>query len=365
MRLRLIAPVLTIATLVAACSSESSAPAPLAGSTTCTASQLEMRLIFIGYATGNVEGIIDVRNQSGRDCNLSGYPAIRLLDAAGNPLPTKTSNTTTSFFRPSPAIFVGVTLSAGSGPITVGQAVAGHAYIEMTWGDGTPPCERPSYFAITAPGTAGSIVISAASPDRGIPLPYICDGGAVSILPVQQPKGEWVGPPPATPMPSPLVIPSPVSPFLRCLATDLSMKFFVLGAAAGSVRGMIEVRNDSSYECDLYGYADLQFLDANRHPLPTEVTWTATNFWSSSPAAENVVGLTAGTPGITGSQVAGHAYFPLWWSDVQPPCITPAIIEVTPPDSDRSVFIPTSGLPPGFCGNGNVWINATQPASTD
>jgi len=363
MRHGLIAPVLTTALLAAACTSTSQASAPLTGPTTCTASQLEMRLIFIGYATGNVEGIVDVRNKSSRDCDLSGYPALQLLDAAGNPLPTRTSNTTTSFFRAGPAPFVGVTLSAGSDPITVGRAIAGHAYIEMTWGDGTPPCEQPSSFAITPPGATGRVVISATPPTAGAPMPDICSGGAVSMLPIQQPKGEWVGPPPATPAPSPLAIPSPVVPFVRCLATDLSMGYFVLGAAAGSVRGMIEVRNDSSRECDLYGYAGLQFLDANRHPLPTHVTWTATNFWSDGPAAENVVGLTAGTPAIAGTQVAGHAYFPMWWSDVQPPCTSPAIIQVTPPDSDRSVFIASSGLPPDFCGNGSVWINPTQPAS--
>ena len=197
----LIAPSLTIAILAAACTTTTHPAVPLIASTRCDASQLEMRLIFVGFATGNVEGIVDVRNKSSHDCDLYGYPALQLIDATGGQLPTKAYDTTTSFFHSGPVSEVAVILSAGSDPINPNGPTAGHAYIDMSWSDGSPPCERPSFFAITPPGAAGSIVVSANSPIPGTPMPYICGGGVVGVLPIQSPKGISIGPVAVSPTP--------------------------------------------------------------------------------------------------------------------------------------------------------------------
>src|SRR5436305_11103614 len=116
MRRCLIAIALATAVLAAACSSSTQASTPTPGSIWCKASQLEMRLVFLGFATGNVEGIVDVRNKGSNDCDLSAYPAIELVGAGGQPLPTHAYDTRTSFFRTSPAVEVEVTLAAGSEP---------------------------------------------------------------------------------------------------------------------------------------------------------------------------------------------------------------------------------------------------------
>jgi len=189
MRHGLISSAVTLAVLAAACTTTTQPGAPLAAGLTCEASQLEMRLIFVGFATGNVEGIVDIRNKSTHDCVLSGYPGLQLLDAARRPLPTLASDTTTSFFQSSPVSAVVVTLSAGTGPINPNGPTAGHAYIDMSWSDGSPPCEQPSSFAITPPAASRSIEVSAIPPIPGTPAPYICGGGAVAVLPIQRPKG--------------------------------------------------------------------------------------------------------------------------------------------------------------------------------
>lgn len=364
MRQGLIAPVLAIALLSAACSTSTQTGALLTGPIWCKASQLEARLVFMGFATGNVEAIIDVRNNGDRDCDLSGYPGLQLLDGSGGPLPTDARDTTTTFFQTTPAVEVVVTLAAGSDPITTEGVTPGHAYIVLSWSDGSPPCEQPASFAITPWDSGGSIVVNATPPVPETPMPYICDGGAVAVLPLQPDKlisfHQATHP---SPTPSPLVIPSPNEPFVFCLASDLSMSFFVLGAAGGSVRAMIEVRNTSSRECDLDGYAGLQFLDSKRRPLPTHVVWTPTNFWSSGPEPENVVALPAGTPRITGDEVAGHAYIPLWWSDVMPPYTNPSVIGVTPPGSYQMVDTQEMNGISDIGGNGTVYVNPIQPAS--
>src|SRR4051794_3627774 len=110
MRPCLTAFVLAAALLAAACSSSSQASKPTPVSISCKASQLEMRLVFVGFATGNVEGIVDVRNRGSNDCDLSAYPRVELLGAGGQPLQTNAYDTTTSFFRTSPAVEVEVTL---------------------------------------------------------------------------------------------------------------------------------------------------------------------------------------------------------------------------------------------------------------
>jgi hypothetical protein len=163
-------------------------------------------------------------------------------------------------------------------------------------------------------------------------------------------------------------------PFLRCDTTDLEMRLVTLGAAAGNISGTIEVRNKSQHDCDLYGYAGLQLLDAHGRPLPTHVIWSTTSFFLQSPAVRAVVGLPAGTAPISRKafdpmhpvpEVPGHAYIPLSFNDVVDPCSIAAQLRVTPPDAYVPVVI-SAALPDGFamdvCSGGTVYVNPTRVA---
>ena len=168
---------------------------------------------------------------------------------------------------------------------------------------------------------------------------------------------------------SPLSIPSPTLPFVRCDTSVLEMAVIEEGAAAGNVSATIEVRNKSNRDCDLYGYAGLQLLDAAGHALPTHVVWTTNSFFLNTPATESMVGLPAGTPPITPDHpIAGHAYIPLSWDDVQMPCSEVAQLQVTPPDASTSLVIvaaPPTGQPAAMdvCSGGTIDVNPTRAAS--
>ena len=157
-------------------------------------------------------------------------------------------------------------------------------------------------------------------------------------------------------------------PFLRCDTGDLQMQLINVGVAAGNVGGFIEVRNKSSHDCDLYGYAGIQLLDAHGRALPTTAIWS-TSSYIHGVVQEAVVGLPARTVGITPDrQVPGHAYVPISWSDVQLPCSVAAQLRVTPPDAFKSLVISVTpaGSSPGtfdFCSGGTVIVNPTSVAA--
>jgi len=147
------------------------------------------------------------------------------------------------------------------------------------------------------------------------------------------------------------------------------MQLIKTGAATGNVSGLIEVRNKSDRDCDLYGYAGVEFLDARGRPLPTHVTWSRSSFFTNGDAPLDVVGLPAGTPPINRDHpVPGHAYIPLAWNDVMEPCVTPIQLRITPPDATDSLVISASppGIAPGqleICSDGAVTVNPTRAAS--
>jgi hypothetical protein len=165
-----------------------------------------------------------------------------------------------------------------------------------------------------------------------------------------------------------LVIPSPTMPFVRCDTADLEMQLIKEGAAAGNIGGLIEVRNKSSRDCDLYGFAGLELLDSQGNPLPTKVVWSTTSFFLAAPAVEEVVGLPAATVPITADRpVPGHAYIPVSWDDVLEPCSDAARLKVTPPDSTTSLVItamPPAGTPSLMlvCSGGTLVVNPTRAA---
>lgn len=167
--------------------------------------------------------------------------------------------------------------------------------------------------------------------------------------------------------PSPLAIPSPTMPFVRCDTGDLEMQLIGEGAAAGSVKASIEVRNKSNRDCDLYGYSGIQLLNAFRQPLPTNVIWSKEAFFLTTPAVAEVVGLPSGTPPMTPNRpIPGHAYIPISFNDVLEPCSEASLLKVTPPDASTSLVIST-GPPsmPGYmtvCSGGALVVNPIRAA---
>src|SRR5882762_6215688 len=94
---------------------------------------------------------------------------------------------------------------------------------------------------------------------------------------------------------SPLAIPSPTVPFVRCDTTNLEMQLIFVGAGLGNVGALIEVRNKSTRDCDLRGYAGLQLLDAVGRPVQQSVVWSDTSYIFGANQVEDVIGLPAGT----------------------------------------------------------------------
>jgi hypothetical protein len=54
----------------------------------CTSSQLQIAFLGVSGAAGNVTLEFEVRNAGSAACELSGWPRVQLLNAAGDPLPT-------------------------------------------------------------------------------------------------------------------------------------------------------------------------------------------------------------------------------------------------------------------------------------
>jgi len=138
-----------------------------------------------------------------------------------------------------------------------------------------------------------------------------------------------------------------------------------VGVGLGNVGGVIEVRNRSSHDCDLYGYAAIQLLDARQHPVATKLVQGTSSYVFGVDLVEEVVGLPAGTVAINPDRpIPGHAYIPVSWNEVQEPCIGAALFNVTPPSARDSLVIPT-GSGDGvmtFCSGGQVIVNPTRAA---
>jgi len=146
--------------------------------------QLEAQLIRVGAAAGNLEGIVELRNRSGAECDLIGYAGIQLLDTEGRPLPTKVRWATSSFFPPDTPVSA-VALPSDTGPITASQPVPGHAYIAISWDDVQPPCEMAGQLKLTPPDSNESLTIGVTWPGVSPGQLTVCSGGNVVVKPVR------------------------------------------------------------------------------------------------------------------------------------------------------------------------------------
>ena len=160
-------------------------PAPTLPFVRCDTADVEMLVITEAAAAGNVGATIEVRNKSKRACDLYGYAGMKLLDAAGRPLPTKVIWSTSSFFLASPASEQVVGLPAGTPPITPDRPVPGHAYIPISWDDVLEPCSQATLFRVTPPDAYTSLVIGAAPPGRTTGTLEVCSGGTLYVNPTR------------------------------------------------------------------------------------------------------------------------------------------------------------------------------------
>ena len=159
-------------------------PTPQGTFNRCEVAQLEAQLIRVGAAAGNIEGIVEIRNHSGAECDLYGYAGIQLLDSDGRPLPTKVRWTTRSFFPPDTPVSA-VALPSDTDPITPSRPVPGHAYIAISWNDVQPPCEMAGQLKVTPPDSYESITIAVTLPGAGPRQLTVCSGGSLVVKPVQ------------------------------------------------------------------------------------------------------------------------------------------------------------------------------------
>jgi len=210
------------------------------------------------------------------------------------------------------------------------------------------------------------------------PRPVVLLGCVVAIAtscsqsaaprPTQQPAVAVTRPPASNAVPAPPVISTPQGTFNQCEVDQLEAQVIRVGAAAGHIEGIVELRNRSGAECDLIGYAGIQLLDAEGRPLPTKVQWTTRSFFPPDTPV-SAVALPSGTGPITpGQPVPGHAHIAISWDDVQPPCEMAAQLKLTPPDSHQSITIPVT--PPGLssghltvCSGGSLLVKPVRPAA--
>lgn len=198
-----------------------------------------------------------------------------------------------------------------------------------------------------------------------------CSQSATPQAAVGQQAPTAVMPPPAsTPAaatPAPLVIPTLQGAFRRCEVAQLEGQLIRIGAAAGNIEGIVELRNSSGTDCGLYGYAGIQLLDSEGGPLPTTVRWMTRSFFPPDTPL-SAVALPPDTGPITASHpVPGHAYIAISWNDVQPPCEMASQLKLTPPDSYESITIAVTmpGVSPGqltVCSGGSLVVKPVRPA---
>ena len=163
--------VLLLASLfMLACASDvSSGPTT---SSRCDTPSLEMALAGGGVAAGSVRSEIVLKNISSRDCELTGYLGLELLNVAGGRLKSRIEQSSTDLFLNTPAPFATVTLPAN-----------GHAYAPMRWNDIAEPCVDVYQLRITPPGARDAAVIRVGA-DAFAHI-AICSGGQVTMNPIR------------------------------------------------------------------------------------------------------------------------------------------------------------------------------------
>jgi hypothetical protein len=158
-------------------------PPPTVPFVRCDAAVLEMQLVRVGVALGNVGGLIELRNASSHGCDLYGYAAVQLLNSHGHALPTKLLQSTSSYLFGANNVEEVVALPAGTVAINPDRPIPGHAYIPISWNDAQEPCTLAAQLKVTPPGGLKTHVITAIGYIPG--LVSFCSGGTVIVNPIR------------------------------------------------------------------------------------------------------------------------------------------------------------------------------------
>jgi hypothetical protein len=176
-------------TIVVATPSPPKSNPALTNASTCAGSQL--RIAYLAAGSGAAAGSFGIELavwNSGRPCQLRGWPSLQLLKSDGSLLPTQEVRTTSTFGGSADPTNVILYRSCG-GTMGCPPGIPPSAYISFAGDDVIQPCETAAGVRVLTPGSATSLDVDlrvAGSFPDGQPF---CSGGKIEVLPVH--PQEW------------------------------------------------------------------------------------------------------------------------------------------------------------------------------
>jgi|SRR5579875_1702473 len=139
--------------------------APAGGGGECTASQLKVSLVHTGAAAGQAGGYLEFSNDSSTSCQMTGWPSVTGLTAAGKATPMRHAQSTMygAWQRVSPAPV-----------LTLGPGDAAYAVVvsDDLPANNAPSCPDPyTHLRVSPPASSAGVVISAWLPGARTYLP--------------------------------------------------------------------------------------------------------------------------------------------------------------------------------------------------
>jgi hypothetical protein len=136
-------------------------PIPIpAGTSECTAGQLEARLSGQLGAAGHVDSPVDFRNRGAAPCYLAGFPDITILDGSGKVIDQAAGDARRQTFFGDPPV-VPILLETGTPDLTHSASVLarpkGQAEIHIEWHDCRSP--QPARLRIDLPDGGGRLTV--------------------------------------------------------------------------------------------------------------------------------------------------------------------------------------------------------------
>lgn len=128
----------------------------------------------VAQAMNQPRAEFELTSEASGPCRIDGWPVVQMLDSTGASLPTKLIQAS--------SVYVPGTQET---PTDVLLAPGAHAFFGIGWVNSAAPgpCEHPASFRITPPNGTGALDVAVKLSDGS--LPEVCDGGTLSVLPVQ------------------------------------------------------------------------------------------------------------------------------------------------------------------------------------